>query len=262
LQQQDHSPLPSVHYPRLLPEDDPAAECDIGDPVGVANLSYLPSSMRTPAEVPDRIEIPLRNSNQGENQSVTSDMVSLLTPFDEPFVRCRLPSSDDVTPVIEPKRMAIQPFVPISGFSVSDLDSSKDVDLPAATRYIETVQLLMKCRPGRPSRKLLMQDSEPLPIQAHRLRLQLIIRGIAFTGSYNGSLMRGVPHGAGVFRFDNRDLYVGDFTNGVMHGEGTLFCRKKLCQENSKLAVLRGRFENNEFKGDATADDLTSAGAA
>jgi hypothetical protein len=42
--------------------------------------------------------------------------------------------------------------------------------------------------------------------------------------------------GPGVLHFHNRDLYIGDFTNGTMHGEGVLFCRKQ-----ARLTVLRGR---------------------
>jgi len=265
---QQHSLVDVVAAQNGHSESNPAM--DVANSNQASNRGYLHHILQANA-VPERIEIPAQTSgsntstiSDGHNYPDGSDVVSLLTPFDEPFVRCRLPSSDNIDPVEDNHRRqeAIQPFIPISGFSVSDLDSSKDVDLPAATRYIETVQLIMKCRPGRPSRKLLMNESEPMPVQAVRLRLQMYIMGVAFMGLYNGSLLRGVPHGPGVFRFDNRDLYVGNFEHGMMHGEGTLFCRKKLCMENSKLAVLRGRFECNEYKGGAPRDDLTSAGAA
>ncbi|KAL3906992.1 MAG: hypothetical protein SGARI_003748 [Bacillariaceae sp.] len=55
-------------------------------------------------------------------------------------------------------------------------------------------------------------------------------------GKYSGkiSLDTGLPHGKGVFRFDNGDFYVGDFLNGMMHGAGCLFTRRR-----QKLLKLR-----------------------
>jgi hypothetical protein len=68
-------------------------------------------------------------------------------------------------------------------------------------------------------------------------------------GKYSGkiSLDTGLPHGKGVFRFDNGDFYIGDFLNGMMHGDGCLFTRKR-----KNLLKLRGTFQNNDFYGDGS----------
>ena len=72
----------------------------------------------------------------------------------------------------------------------------------------------------------------------------------------------GKPHGTGVLRFDNRDVYIGQFSDGVLEGEGTLLSR---C--NNRLVTLRGSFRNNEFvekspKPLSSNKSSTSAGAA
>ncbi|KAG7356102.1 MORN repeat-containing protein [Nitzschia inconspicua] len=68
-------------------------------------------------------------------------------------------------------------------------------------------------------------------------------------GKYSGkvSLETGLPHGKGVFRFDNRDVYMGDFADGMMHGEGCLFTRR-----NKRLLKLRGTYQHNDFFGDGS----------
>ncbi|KAG7361067.1 MORN repeat-containing protein [Nitzschia inconspicua] len=65
-------------------------------------------------------------------------------------------------------------------------------------------------------------------------------------GKYSGkiSLETGLPHGKGIFRFDNRDVYIGDFADGMMHGEGCFFTRR-----NNRLLKLRGTFQHNDFFG-------------
>jgi hypothetical protein len=80
-------------------------------------------------------------------------------------------------------------------------------------------------------------------------------------GVYCGQVNQNeIPHGRGVLRFDNRDLYIGEFIDGEMHGEGTLFCRSK-----TKLVTLRGFFRRNEYRGRhsiSSDEETTSAGAA
>lgn len=78
-------------------------------------------------------------------------------------------------------------------------------------------------------------------------------------GKYSGRIRSetGLPHGLGVFRFDNRDLYVGEFDNGLFHGEGMLLTRR-----NHNLIKLRGNFLHNCFVGDnlLLQEDSTSDG--
>jgi len=85
--------------------------------------------------------------------------------------------------------------------------------------------------------------------------------GRTLRGVYNGQVNPSeVPHGRGVLRFDNRDLYIGEFRDGKMHGEGTMFCRSK-----SKLVTLRGVFRLNEYVGRhpvSKKENLHSAGGA
>ena len=68
-------------------------------------------------------------------------------------------------------------------------------------------------------------------------------------GKYSGkiSLDTGLPHGKGVFRFENGDFYVGDFWNGMMHGDGCLFTRRR-----KKLLKLRGTFQHNDYFRDGS----------
>jgi hypothetical protein len=124
-------------------------------------------------------------------------------------------------------------------------------------RYMQTIQTLFATRPSSQTSKYnIMEKGEIHGDRARGIRWQVTIQGISFEGAYNGSLKDGVPEGPGVLRFHNRDLYIGDFTNGKMQGQGALFCRKQ-----AKLAVLRGRFDSNEFVGTGS-DESISAGAA
>jgi hypothetical protein len=126
-------------------------------------------------------------------------------------------------------------------------------------RYLQTIHTLFATRPAssQTSKYNLIEKGEIHGDRARGIQWQVTIRGVPFKGTYNGSLKDGaVPEGPGVLRFHNRDLYIGDFINGAMHGEGALFCRKQ-----TKLAVLRGRFDSNEFVGTGS-DESISAGAA
>jgi hypothetical protein len=68
-------------------------------------------------------------------------------------------------------------------------------------------------------------------------------------GKYSGkiSLETNLPDGTGLFRFENRDVYVGEFSNGMMHGQGCFYTRR-----NQKLLKLRGQFQHNDFLGDSS----------
>ena len=70
--------------------------------------------------------------------------------------------------------------------------------------------------------------------------------GKILCGKYTGGLVEGVPSGNGVLRFLNGDLYIGDFRNGQMHGEGVFYSRRSV---RSNLEIRRGIFQSNEFVG-------------
>lgn len=88
------------------------------------------------------------------------------------------------------------------------------------------------------------QHTRSLDFSAYLNDLKTLLRG-----KYSGkiSLETGLPHGKGVFRFENRDFYVGDFADGMMHGEGCLYTRR-----NERLLKLRGTFQHNDFFGDGS----------
>jgi hypothetical protein len=67
---------------------------------------------------------------------------------------------------------------------------------------------------------------------------------------YSGALHRGLPDGMGVLRFENGDLYIGEFHLGEMHGVG-MFNQKRR-EHNRKQAkhqIFNGGFVHNEFVG-------------
>jgi hypothetical protein len=112
-------------------------------------------------------------------------------------------------------------------------------------------------------------------IQSHHDRVrgmnfQLYFKhwGTTLQGRYNGRISprTGLPHGSGVLRFENRDMYIGEFVDGALHGEGTLFARTNDSNNNNKLLTLRGFFHQNEFLGwneeqrSSCSEDAKSAG--
>jgi hypothetical protein len=95
-------------------------------------------------------------------------------------------------------------------------------------------------------------DMEKGEIRGQRARsvefsIQLNDAKVLLKGKYSGKIRTdtGLPHGQGVFRFENRDLYVGEFEDGMFHGSGTLLTRR-----NRNLIKLRGNFHHNCFVGD------------
>jgi hypothetical protein len=170
-------------------------------------------------------------------------------------------------PILEktPSRIGFvgTPSMPLPPLNLSDHhrdpygNSLTKTESTESWRYMQTIQTLFATRPSSQTSKYsLMEKGEIYGDRARGIQWQVTIRGIPFDGTYNGSLKDGVPEGPGVLRFHNRDLYIGDFTNGSMHGEGALFCRKQ-----AKVVVLRGRFDSNEFVGTGS-DESISAGAA
>jgi hypothetical protein len=100
-----------------------------------------------------------------------------------------------------------------------------------------------------------LDDDYMVGNRTHGTKVEINVRGNLFLGRYNGKLSNGVPNGQGVLRFDNRDLYMGEFLHGFMHGEGTLFC---MSSGEKKLTILRGKFEYNGFMGVATYGGSTA----
>lgn len=79
------------------------------------------------------------------------------------------------------------------------------------------------------------------PDRAQNLEIEVAMNGQTLKGSYSGALSQTVPrkpNGAGIIKFDNGDMYMGDMKDGQMHGHGTLV---------NGDTVLRGEFEHNMF---------------
>ena len=102
-----------------------------------------------------------------------------------------------------------------------------DIDIPNAPRR----------RNSRPT-----TDAGDLkPDRAQNMDIEIVINGRTLTGCYSGALSHSTPrrpNGAGIIKFDNGDMYMGDMKDGQMHGHGTLV---------NGGTVLRGEFEHNMF---------------
>jgi hypothetical protein len=204
-----------------------------------------------------------------------SEAVSLLT-WADPSPRSRLvgiptdivPLSHSVPP---PRAVVCSPpsytILPSLSWGIGTPRKDSLSSITSQNYYLETTQLLLTCKAlcQQPAKILLLEPGEVGHDRARGMKVQLVLQNAYIRGSYNGSLHQGVPHGSGVLRFDNRDLYIGEFLNGFMHGQGTLFCRS---HNNRKLAVYRGEYWHNEFWGGTSCynhhrdDTGRSAGAA
>eukprot|EP00526_Cylindrotheca_closterium_P011204 CAMPEP_0113645322 /NCGR_PEP_ID=MMETSP0017_2-20120614/23882_1 /TAXON_ID=2856 /ORGANISM="Cylindrotheca closterium" /LENGTH=389 /DNA_ID=CAMNT_0000557037 /DNA_START=1 /DNA_END=1170 /DNA_ORIENTATION=+ /assembly_acc=CAM_ASM_000147 len=84
------------------------------------------------------------------------------------------------------------------------------------------------------------------PDRAQNMEIEIKMNGKTIKGSYSGALSHNIgqqqqsrkPNGAGIIKFDNGDMYMGDMKDGQMHGHGTLVHGD---------TVLRGEFEHNMF---------------
>eukprot|EP00980_Cylindrotheca_fusiformis_P007105 scaffold1489_cov194-Cylindrotheca_fusiformis.AAC.15 len=138
-----------------------------------------------------------------------------------------------------------RPLPPVC-LQTSFVDSSKE-SVSGNASYMKSVQLVVELRRKQNQTSYTFTDmkkGEVLDGRARSLKFQLYFeqRGVYVEGLYSGAIRKGLPHGMGVLRFNNRDLYIGSFEDGKMHGEGTLLSR---C--DSGLASFRGTFKNNEF---------------
>jgi len=59
---------------------------------------------------------------------------------------------------------------------------------------------------------------------------------------YEGQVFEDVPHGSGVIRYDNGDVYIGSFKSGQRHGKG------ELTFKNGR-GFYKGQFENDYISG-------------
>jgi hypothetical protein len=146
---------------------------------------------------------------------------------------------------------------------------SQSIDMPkhGDPSYVKTMQLVFESRTKqrKPSyTEMVVGEIQETRARGMKFQLHFESRGVFVEGVYSGTLKEGLPHGNGVLRFINRDLYIGEFLSGMMHGEGTLLSR---CE--SQLVTLRGTFCKNEFvqqtsNGNSRSSNATeiSAGAA
>ncbi|CAJ1912566.1 unnamed protein product [Cylindrotheca closterium] len=130
--------------------------------------------------------------------------------------------------------------------TASIIDVSNDEE--CKEENMETMQLVVTATSGKQNQRTYtytdMVKGEVQEGRARGVKYQLHFekKGVFVEGEYSGTIKSGLPHGSGVLRFANRDLYIGEFSGGRMHGEGSLLSR---C--NGKLSTFRGIFKNNEF---------------
>lgn len=90
----------------------------------------------------------------------------------------------------------------------------------------------------------LPKNAQRDPNKAFGMEVEMDLNDRTLQGLYSGGLdANGLPSGMGVVKFENNDLYIGDFWNGKMHGHGTLMFDGEL----GTGAVLKGDFEHNKY---------------
>lgn len=141
-----------------------------------------------------------------------------------------------------PRRPSYPMCIPASVIDLTNNEQCKK-----ETDRTESMQLVVASRAEQNQRTYTFTDMVKGEVQEGRARgltyrLHFEKRGVFVEGLYSGTIKGGLPHGTGVLRFANRDLYIGQFSEGNMHGEGSLLSRSK-----SKLCTFRGIFKNNEF---------------
>jgi len=56
-------------------------------------------------------------------------------------------------------------------------------------------------------------------------------------GTYKGPMLNGQPHGYGIFEYDNKDLYIGEYRNGQRNGWGNSVFRRRNKVQLRKYAL-------------------------
>ena len=155
-----------------------------------------------------------------------------------------------------------------------DEDEAKKVMVPYNTLFPPPMDESDLQYPAIPANRrgasvLELQNGEICNEKARNITIQMDFNGTFVRGTYTGDVQHGgVPHGHGVLRFHNRDLYIGEFYMGFIHGQGTYFGRCSTTTSNgnnrnimsttrietagtskSTLTVSRGYFEYNQFVG-------------
>jgi len=209
--------------------------------------------------VPYTIEIP---TLMPINDEIVPDHMSELTPSDLRVNRTvRLQSRKESTysnaDIVVPGIVHAVPVnqnvsIPNSIPSLSlDFGENKLIagrDSSYAANYMEAMKLVYRLRTQQHSGASFtdMAKGEIQPTRARGMQCEIFFEcwGVALIGRYSGMVRNDLPNGKGVLRFDNRDYYIGDFKDGALHGQGSLFLRRE-----QRLLVFRGNFERNEFVG-------------
>ena len=172
-------------------------------------------SVRTTKEMPKTVYIH-RNANDEEERSI----ISSLTIPDEITRSMNQDSSMPITsPWSDPRKSSAS----------ARKHPSKPRDLVSIRRF-----------PPLPPPKELSKDSS----RAQGISLSIQLHDRPVHGLYSGRVdSEGRPSGIGVLKFDNNDMYIGEFQEGMLHGRGTYL----FDNETSGDSILRGEFENNKF---------------
>jgi len=221
-------------------------------------LEMLPTATKFPSV----IEIPM-------NFDVTDDHSEQMSELQSPSVivlgnlKSKIKALRKDMPIAEIKSA---PVPPVSALALQNkLDALQKSESKASYRITasvidisneeckegednrESIQLVVATKNEKNQRNYTYTDMVKGEVQQGRARgvkhqLHFKNKGVYVEGQYSGTMKGGLPHGSGVLRFANRDLYIGEFSEGRMHGEGSLLSRA-----NGKLLTFRGFFSNNEF---------------
>jgi len=273
----DEQPVQPMHR---RPEKESRNPMNVGQPLGIQDrdlLEKLPM-VHAPAvqgqeimnlfpsssgRFPSVIEIPMDfdgSDDQSEQMSeLQSPSVIVLGNLAEKMKALRkdMPSAE-ITPAPMPgvSALALQnKFTvlrksaekPSYQITASIIDISNDEECKEENME-ETMQLVMTTTSAKENqRKYTYTDMVRGEVQEGRARgvkhqLHFAKKGVYVEGLYSGTMRDGLPQGSGVLRFTNRDLYIGEFSKGRMHGEGSLLSRS-----HRGLSTFRGIFKNNEF---------------
>lgn len=221
--------------------------------------------------LPSIIEIP---SNDDSRDDVSESMSELQSPSvivlknrtNKSRKKEKSKASNSVTSLtLVNRNVSQEPTFPIAIPNPIN-EMAKHMVSSGAENYMKCMQVIYETRVTHRITYTDMAKGEVQENRARGMKFQLFFekRGVTAQGLYSGTLKDGKPHGTGVLRFDNRDVYMGQFSEGSLDGQGTLLSR---C--NKRLVTLRGSFRNNEFVEQSSSTQplsseksATSAGAA
>ena len=221
-----------------------------------SKIEFVPRQKDAPEDDASELLSELTPCVEDNIQRPATSMGLVVKPYSQPLAKIPIPSPIPRQAWVGPRGVAPLTSKCLPPVPMLDTDAPNGQS-GAFVTYLQTMQLVNNLRATKDKPDLLKGEIQGNRARGMRFQLTFHRRGITVTGSYSGAIRNGVPHGPGVLRFDNRDIYIGEFRDGMLDGDGKLFSRKQ-----SRLVTLRGRFQKNEFVGFYSPSDTVSAGAA